>query len=180
MVIYPTSHSSSWTADSNNVRALREVNGMSMEQKPVAAFALGLVAGVFILLGSIIMFTFTFGNPVMAMSGMGGMGMMGSMMSGTMASFNGAMAVMLGYSFAFRLVGLASGALVVVGSVMLYNRPSESQTWSAVILAFSLLSIVGAMGGFMVGLVIGVLGGILGLVWKPSTSSQIIGPHRRD
>jgi len=162
------------------VRALRELNGMSIEQKPVAAFVLGLVAGVFILLGSIVMSLFAFGNPVMAMSGMGGMGMMGSMMSGIMAGFNSVMVVMMGYSSTFRLVGFASGALVIVGSVMLYNRPSEGQAWSAVILAFSLLSIVGAMGGFMAGLVMGVLGGIFGLVWKPPTSSEIIGLHRQD
>ena len=158
------------------MQAFKNLKGMNIEPKPVAAFVLGLVAGVFILLGSVVMSMFAFGNPVMAMSGIGGIGMMG----GSMAGFDGVMAVMMGYSFVFRLVGLESGVLVIVGSVMLYDRPSEGQTWSAVILAFSLLSIVGAMGGFMVGLVMGVLGGILGLVWKPATSSQIIGRHRQD
>jgi len=75
-------------------------------------------------------------------------------------------------------VGLASGALVILGSVMLYSRPSENQIWSSVILAFSVLSILGAMGGFMVGLLLGVLGGVFGLVWKPSGSAQMTGFHR--
>ncbi|HEX9429118.1 MAG TPA: DUF6114 domain-containing protein [Candidatus Bathyarchaeia archaeon] len=146
---------------------------MSVEDKPVAAFILSLLGGIFILLGAFVMSMFAFGTGNM-------MGMMG-MMSGTMAGSSGLMAMMMmGYSFAFAIVGLASGALVILGSVMLYNRPSESQIWSAVILAFSLLSILGSMGGFMVGLVMGVLGGTFGLVWKPATSSQMIGLQLHD
>src|SRR5713226_1908422 len=107
------------------------------------------------------------------------MGMMG-MMNGNMAGFSGVMAMMMGYSLAFTIVGLASGAIVILCSVMLYVRPSESQIWSALILAFSMLSILGAMGGFMVGLLLGVLGGVFGLVWKPAPSSQMSGLHGRD
>lgn len=76
---------------------------------------------------------------------------MTGMMGGTMASFNGVMVMMMDYSFPFTFVGLASGAFVILGAVMLYNRPSETQIWSAMIVAFSLVSILGAMGGFMVG-----------------------------
>ncbi len=145
---------------------------MSVEDKPVAAFILSLLGGIFILLGAFVMSMFAFGTGNM-------MGMMG-MMNGTMTGSSGVMAMMMGYSFAFAIVGLASGALVILGSVMLYNRPSESQIWSAVILAFSVLSILGAMGGFMVGLLLGVLGAVFGLVWKPATSTQMIGLHPRD
>src|SRR6266516_1925380 len=145
---------------------------MSVEDKPVAAFILSLLGGIFILLGAFVMSMFAFGTGNM-------MGMMG-MMNVTMSGSSGVMAMMMGYSFAFAIVGLASGALVILGSVMLYNRPSESQIWSAVILAFSLLSILGSMGGFMVGLVMGVLGGTFGLVWKPATSSQMIGLQLHD
>ena len=116
----------------------------------------------------------------MSMFAFGTVNMMGiGMMRGTMVGFSGVMAMMMGYSFAFTVVGLASGAFVILGSVMLYNRPSESQIWSALILAFSLLSILGAMGGFMVGLVLGVLGGVFGVVWKPSTPSQMTGLRRQ-
>ncbi len=147
---------------------------MSVEEKPVVPFILGLLGGVLILLGAFVMSMFAFGTGNM-------MGMMGmGMMSGTTAGSSGVMAMMMGYSFAFAIVGLASGAHVILGSVMLYNRPSESQIWSAVILAFSLLSILGSMGGFMVGLVMGVLGGTFGLVWKPTTSSQMIVLHLHD
>ena len=104
----------------------------------------------------------------------GAWNMMG-MMSGIMTNYNGIMAMMMGYSLAFTVVGLASGALVILGSVMLYNRPFENHVWSALILAFSLVSVIGAMGGFMFGLIMGALGGIFGLVWKPATSGQMGG-----
>ena len=140
---------------------------MSAEERPVAPFVLGLIGVIFILLGAFAMSMFAFRTGSM-------MNMMG-MMGGTTASFDGLMATMMDYSFAFVVVGLTSGALVLLGSVMLYIRPSESPIWSAVVLAFSLVSVVGAMGGFMVGLVMGVLGGIFGLVWRPSTSNQMRG-----
>ncbi len=143
---------------------------MSVGERPVAPFILGLLGGILILLGALVMSMFAFATSNM-------MGMMG-MMNGNMAGFSGVMAMMMGYSFAFTIVGLASGALVILGSVMLYSRPSENQIWSSVILAFSVLSILGAMGGFMVGLLLGILGGVFGLVWKPATSAQMTGFHR--
>ena len=143
---------------------------MSVGERPVAPFILGLLGGILILLGALVMSMFAFATSNM-------IGMMG-MMNGNMAGFSGVMAMIMGYSFAFTIVGLASGALVILGSVMLYNRPSESQIWSSIILAFSVLSILGAMGGFMVGLLLGILGGVFGLVWKPATSAQMTGFHR--
>src|SRR5207245_1968919 len=142
---------------------------MSVEEKPVAPFILGLLGGILILLGAFMTSMFAFGT-----------GNMMGMMSGTMAGYSGVMTMMMGYSFAFTVVGLASGAFVILGSVMLYSRPAESQIWSTLILAFSLLSFLGTMGGFMVGLLLGVLGGVFGLVWKPATSSQMIGLHQQD
>ena len=55
--------------------------------------------------------------------------------------------------------------MVTLGSVMLYRRPAENYLWGAIILAFSVVSILGSMGGLMVGLVLGILGGILALTW---------------
>ncbi len=68
---------------------------MSVPSKPVAAFTLSLVAGVFILLGSVVMSMFALGFPGMMMGGMEGMqvgmGVTGSMMGGMMVPW------MLGY-----------------------------------------------------------------------------------
>jgi len=120
---------------------------MSVPPKPVAAFALSLVAGVFILLGSAVMSMFALGVPEMMMGGTEGMhvgtGMTGSMMGGMMMTW----------------------MLVILGSVMLYTRSAENHLWGAIILTFSVVSILGSMGGLLAGLVLGMLGGILALTW---------------
>lgn len=48
---------------------------------------------------------------------------------------------------------------------MIYNQPSKTSTWGALILAFSIVSLFG-MGGFFFGAILGVVGGILALTWK--------------
>ena len=135
---------------------------MSIPSKPVAAFALSLVAGVFILLGSVVMSMFVLGFPGMMMGGTEGTqvgtGMTG-MMGGMMVPW------MLGTVPVLAAFGIASGIMVTLGSVMLYTRPVENHLWGAIILAFSVVSILGSMGGLMVGLVLGTLGGILALTW---------------
>ncbi len=138
---------------------------MSVEEKPVAPFILGLLGGILILLGAFVMSMFAFGTA----------NMMG-IMSGTMAGYSGTMAMMMGHSFAFTIVGLASGALVILGAVMLYTRPFEKDLWGAVIIAFSILSILGGMGGFMIGLVLGIVGGVLALAWNPTPKTALSTP----
>ena len=134
---------------------------MSIPSKPVAAFALSLVAGVFILLGSVVMSMFVLGFPGMMGGTEGtqvGTGMTG-MMGGMMVPW------MLGTVPVLAAFGIASGIMVILGSVMLYTRSAENHLWGAVILTFSVVSILGSMGGLMVGLVLGTLGGILALTW---------------
>ena len=141
---------------------------MSVEEKHVAPFILSLLGGILILLGAFMMsmFAFVTGN-MMGMTGM---------MSGTMGGFSGVMAMMMmmGYSFAFTIVGLTSGGLVILGAVMLYSRPFEKDLWGAVIIAFSILGIFGGMGGLMIGLVLGIVGGALALVWNPTPKTVVL------
>ena len=140
---------------------------MSEPMKPVAAFILSLVAGVFILLGSVGMSMFALGFPGMMMGGIEGMQVGTGMTARMMASMMGGMMVpwMLGSVSVLAAVGLASGIMVILGSVMLYTRPAENYLWGALILAFSVVSLLGSMGGLLVGLVLGMLGGILALTW---------------
>src|SRR3989442_4737114 len=142
---------------------INRLNSMSVPPKPVAAFALSLVAGVFIVLGSAVMSMFALGVPEMMMGGTEGMqvgtGMTSSMMGGMMMTW------MLGSVPVLAAFGIASGIMVIIGSVMLYTRSSENHLWGAIILAFSVVSILGSMGGLLVGLVLGMLGGILALTW---------------
>jgi len=88
-----------------------------------------------------------------------GTGMTSSMMGGMMMTW------MLGSVPVLAAFGIASGIMVIIGSVMLYTRSSENHLWGAIILAFSVVSILGSMGGLLVGLVLGMLGGILALTW---------------
>jgi hypothetical protein len=67
-------------------------------------------------------------------------------------------------------IGLVSGAIVMVAAVMLLRGTSSWRAWSALILAFSILSFVG-LGGFVLGAVLGMIGGILALRYRPSVQS---------
>jgi len=140
---------------------------VSAETRAVAPFVLSLVGGVFILLGAIVTSIFTFGSPTIV-------GSMSSSMSGMMGGMNDRMAMgMMGVYSIFSIIGLASGALVILGAVMLYSRPFEKDLWGAVIIAFSTLGILGGMGGFMVGLVLGIVGGTLALAWNPTPKTFV-------
>ncbi|OLE91410.1 MAG: hypothetical protein AUF79_04760 [Crenarchaeota archaeon 13_1_20CM_2_51_8] len=135
---------------------------MSAGTRAVAPFVLSLMGGVLILVGAIVTSIFAFGSStfVGSMSGMmGGMsGGMGGMMIG----------LMMGVYPIFSIIGLTSGALVIIGAVMLYGHPFEKDLWGAIVIAFSILSLLGGMGGFIVGLVLGVVGGALALMWNPT------------
>ncbi len=70
-------------------------------------------------------------------------------------------AMMVGTS----IIGIVSGAMVLLGAVMMRQKPYESHGWGVVVLIFSLLSFFG-MGGFFIGAVLGIIGGVLALA-KP-------------
>ena len=148
---------------------------MSAETRAVAPFVLSLIGGVFILLGAIVTSMFTFGSAAIV-------GSMSSSMSGMMGGMDGqtGMGMMIGGMMGvypiFSIIGLASGALVILGAVMLYNRPFEKDLWGAVIIAFSILGIFGGMGGFVIGLVLGIVGGALALAWNPTPKTALSTP----
>jgi len=65
----------------------------------------------------------------------------------------------------FSIVGIIFGAIVILGGIMIYNRPSQSRMWGIVVIIFSILSIFGG-GGFLVGMVLGIIGGMLAITWS--------------
>ena len=74
----------------------------------------------------------------------------------------------IGFDAALDLsFGLICGLLVVVGAIMLVKKPQRHKIWGAMVLVFSLLSIIGTAGGIFIGLLLGLVGGILGIIWKP-------------
>ncbi|RXK46196.1 DUF6114 domain-containing protein [Halorientalis pallida] len=65
-------------------------------------------------------------------------------------------------------VGLGIGGALVLVGVAAHLQPSFTTELGAVAIVLSLLSVFGALGGFLVGLLLGVVGGSLCVAWKPS------------
>ncbi len=128
--------------------------------RPDAAFVLSLVAGLLILAGS---------GLAMGMSGRPYYSY-GGMMGGYAGMMNGYYGMMGGYAggwfFGLAAIGLVSGIVLIVGAIAMYINTRSTATWGAVILIFSIASLLG-MGGFFVGAALGVAGGALALTWKP-------------
>ena len=156
---------------------MKEVKDLGLNERPQIAFILSLIGGILILLGGgVSSIWFMFGGFSMGgmMGGFGGMmggfqGMMGGF-QGMMGGFQGMMGslgIPFGFMSGFFLIGLVSGVIITIGSVMLNARPSEHNAWGMIILVFSIISLLG-MGGFLVGAILGIVGGALALSWKPT------------
>ncbi len=120
------------------------------------AFAFSLVAGVLILLNAIILLSMPmfYAMP----TGYGGEPeYCGHMMCWMRPYF------WFGYwAWIYIAIGIISGIVVLISSLMLRSRHEEKTLWGTLIVVFSVLSILSG-GGFFLGLVFGVLGGILAL-----------------
>ncbi len=127
------------------------------ESSTDAAFVLSLIGGIVVTLGSVFgMGLGAMGRPFFwGMGGMmGGFGMMGGYYYGSSGYY--------GIMYGLEAVGLIAGVLMIVFAALMRSRPANKKTYGALILAFSLISLVG-MGGFFIGAIIGLIGGILAL-----------------
>ena len=104
-------------------------------ERPIAAFILSLLGGLFILFVGLILSLL--GATIMEY---------GSLLSG--------------------FLGIFYGIIIIICAVKMHNEP-ENQTWSILIIIFSVLSLLGAGAGLYIGLILGMIGGLLGLTWKP-------------
>ena len=112
------------------------------------AFSLSLAGGILIASGGAIGVFWM--NPMMTCcQGIG-------MMQGMMGSFG------FGIMYGLFMVSIVSGAIVLLGAIMLNRKPEQRYTCGLVIIIFSATSILG-MGGFLVGSILGIVGGILAL-----------------
>jgi hypothetical protein len=114
------------------------------EEKPISAFILSLLGGIFI-------------------SVMGGI----FLVRGTelLPRFTRFMGIWPEIEMMRGLMGVIFGVLVITGALMLYNMPMQHSTWGVLIVVFSTLSLI-ATGGLLVGFILGFIGGILGVTWK--------------
>jgi hypothetical protein len=73
----------------------------------------------------------------------------------------------IGAYLGIALVGIISGVMILISSIMMYRSPSRSATWGAVLLVASITSFI-AMGGFFVGALLGFVTGLLAILSRPS------------
>ena len=123
-----------------------------MDRKPTAAFVLTLLAGLWMLGTSGMMYGMGPGF-VNGMGGMWGNGMMHGLMR------------TLGPVVWYPWLGPAAGAVLLVGAVILYSQPGRAHTWGVVILIVSLLNLFVGMGGLLAG-ALGMVGGALAMSWE--------------
>ncbi|MEM0445340.1 MAG: DUF6114 domain-containing protein [Nitrososphaerota archaeon] len=124
---------------------------MSQVEKPLAAFILSLAAGALVLVGGVASLLWMYYPGWMSWRGM----MMPMMMWWAAWVW-----------WIPSIIGIASGAVIIVGALSMYSNPQLSQLWGALILIFSLVSLLG-LGGFIVGALMGIVGGILAIGWRP-------------
>ncbi len=132
-----------------------------MAEETYAAFLLSLIGGVLILIGSFVIL----GLGILGAFGMRFVGSMMEHMFGMMDGFGTAGVLSGVLVITVSVIGIASGIIVIFGAFSVKNKPEGRTTWGALILTFSLLSLL-SLGGFLVGAILGILGGILALVEK--------------
>ncbi len=116
-----------------------------------APVILSVIAGALILTGALLPLMYT---PWGMMHG--GMGMM----SGWQWYQSGMPSIP-------SIVGLISGSLIILASIMLGNRIHERRGWGILILVASIVSLL-SMGGFIIGSILGIISGAL-ILSRPNT-----------
>jgi hypothetical protein len=86
----------------------------------------------------------------------------------------GGLLATVGFSFVFGglgalvgIVGVIFGLIVILGAVMLYQKPQSHTMWGVVILILSIIAFP-SLWGFGIGSLLAFIGAILALVYKPS------------
>ena len=158
-----------------------------MAETPTAAFILSLLGGIFIVMGGFVLIGISaligsLGSlgGLGGLSSLGGLGNLSSISSlgglGNMTSTLGSSGGGGGSIAALGELGVLLGIATIAVAVLIYRIPARHQLWGALVLAFSLLSWVGAIGGLLLGFLLGLIGGVLAISWKPSVSTPAPAP----
>jgi hypothetical protein len=77
-------------------------------------------------------------------------------------------------------VGFFLGGLTLLMGVLSYIMPRLSTLLGVLAIFSSVLSIMGALGGFLIGTILGIIGGSLLIAWKPelATNDSIKQPNQ--
>ncbi len=71
-----------------------------------------------------------------------------------------------GGGLAFGAIGILLGVIIIYAAARLNAQPTEHVSWGAVIIVFSVVSLVLVGGGFIFGFILGLISGILAIAWK--------------
>ena len=63
-------------------------------------------------------------------------------------------------------IGLICATLMLLGSLMLYNKPVNKKVGGIIIIVFSIPSFIMG-GGFIIGFILGIISGVKAIKWKP-------------
>jgi hypothetical protein len=78
------------------------------------------------------------------------------------------------------VIGLIFGGLIVLIGILGYIFPNFNIVFGIITIFLSILSIMGALGGFFIGTLLGIIGGSLSIAWRreiiylPASNSE---PH---
>ncbi|MDG6933416.1 MAG: hypothetical protein JRN68_01835 [Nitrososphaerota archaeon] len=134
------------------------------DEKLTTYFSLGIASGFLIIVGAL--FSMIWWSYPMGL----GYQWMGRMMYGWGYGFSYHMAT-IGAYYGFVVVGIISGAVVIISSILLYRSPRQAALWGAILLVASVTSFV-AMGGFFVGALLGFVTGLLAIFSGPKMTLQ--------
>jgi len=123
------------------------------QRKPIAAFVLSLIAGLWMLAGRGMM------------AGAGWNMFMRGPWPWRHPMMRGAGDV-LPSLWLWPWLGVIAGIIVLLGAAMIYSKPAKAQGWGMAILISSAISLIAGMGGFLAG-VLGIIGGALAIAWRP-------------
>lgn len=151
-----------------------------MAETPTAAFVLSLLGGIFIVFGGLALVAIAalvgaLGSLGGLSSLTGGLGNLSSIPSltgelGNATSTLGSSGVGGGSIAVVGEFGVLLGIATIALAVLIYKVPARHQLWGALVLTFSVLSWIGALGGLLLGFIMGLIGGVLAITWKPSTA----------
>ena len=116
--------------------------GLPLIPRATAGFAVALIGGIIILLGSLALLIVPF---------------LWALYSAIVGPF---LPILVAYGLITVSVGLIAGVFVIIGAAVIYI-PRKEYAGAAIVLVFSILSII-VFGGFIVGITMGIVGAGLG------------------
>ncbi|MBS4174545.1 DUF6114 domain-containing protein [Bacillus sp. FJAT-49736] len=72
------------------------------------------------------------------------------------------------------VIGLIFGGLIILIGALGYFFPKFNIVFGVITIFLSVLSVMGALGGFLIGTILGIIGGSLSIAWK----YEIIEPNQ--